>query len=430
MKKIFVLLTLLLFNFKTSFAIELKAALSSAYKNNTELNAERENIVVSIEDLKISKSDYLPSATITGTKSQEDTNKLTNQSGGDATITDVDPLTKSIKLEQTILDLGRGAEYRKKKIGLALSETKLIKKEQEILYKAIEAFTNLILSNEKLNINLRNLNLLERQVESDRIRLERGDITLSDLSQSESSYAGAQAQFIQAQNEVVTNRLNYENIIGKINDPSSLKKSLKAFVDIPSSLSEAIELSRKNNPDIKIAKFELEQAEKDIDIAKSDLSPTATLSLERTYTDDLSSTYDEREKDILKATVTWPFFAGGKNIAKLKKNKSLKTKKRLLLDNVTKANNTNVASSWSNLQSSESLLASVRAQVQAAEIANEGINAEYERGSRTTLDVIQSSTFLLNAQILLANSERNYLLAQYSLLKSIGLLNNNYLKIQ
>ena len=309
MKKIFVLLTLLLFNFKTSFAIELKAALSSAYKNNTELNAERENIVVSIEDLKISKSDYLPSATITGTKSQEDTNKLTNQSGGDATITDVDPLTKSIKLEQTILDLGRGAEYRKKKIGLALSETKLIKKEQEILYKAIEAFTNLILSNEKLNINLRNLNLLERQVESDRIRLERGDITLSDLSQSESSYAGAQAQFIQAQNEVVTNRLNYENIIGKINDPSSLKKSLKAFVDIPSSLSEAIELSRKNNPDIKIAKFELEQAEKDIDIAKSDLSPTATLSLERTYTDDLSSTYDEREKDILKATVTWPFFA-------------------------------------------------------------------------------------------------------------------------
>ena len=430
MKKIFVLLTLLLFNFKTSFAIELKAALSSAYKNNTELNAERENIVVSIEDLKISKSDYLPSATITGTKSQEDTNKLTNQSGGDATITDVDPLTKSIKLEQTILDLGRGAEYRKKKIGLALSETKLIKKEQEILYKAIEAFTNLILSNEKLNINLRNLNLLERQVESDRIRLERGDITLSDLSQSESSYAGAQAQFIQAQNEVVTNRLNYENIIGKINDPSSLKKSLKAFVDIPSGLSEAIELSRKNNPDIKIAKFELEQAEKDIDIAKSDLSPTATLSLERTYTDDLSSTYDEREKDILKATVTWPFFAGGKNIAKLKKNKSLKTKKRLLLDNVTKANNTNVASSWSNLQSSESLLASVRAQVQAAEIANEGINAEYERGSRTTLDVIQSSTFLLNAQILLANSERNYLLAQYSLLKSIGLLNNNYLKIQ
>ncbi len=430
MKKIFIIFIFLLFNFKISFAVELKDALSKAYKNNTELNAERENITVSREDLKISKSEYFPSATITGTKSQEDTNKLTNQTGGDATISDVDPLTKSIKLEQTLLDLGRGAEYKKKKIGLTLAETKLLKKEQDILYKAIEAFTNLILSNEKLNINLRNLNLLERQVETDRIRLERGEITLSDLSQSESSYAGAQAQFIQAQSEVVTNKLNYENIIGKINDPKLLNKSLKAFVTVPSSLSEAIELSKNNNPDIKIAKLELEQAEKDIDIAKSDLSPTAKLSLERTYTDDLSSTYDEREKDVLKATVTWPFFSGGKNIAALNKNKSLKTKKRLLLDNVTKANNTNVASSWSNLQSSESLLTSVRAQVQAAEIANEGINAEYERGSRTTLDVIQSSTFLLNAQILLANSERNYLLAQYSLLKSIGLLNSAYLKIQ
>ena len=430
MKKIFIIFIFLLFNFEISFAVELKDALSKAYKNNTELNAERENITVSREDLKISKSEYFPSATITGTKSQEDTNKLTNQTGGDATISDVDPLTKSIKLEQTLLDLGRGAEYKKKKIGLTLAETKLLKKEQDILYKAIEAFTNLILSNEKLIINLRNLNLLERQVETDRIRLERGEITLSDLSQSESSYAGAQAQFIQAQSEVVTNKLNYENIIGKINDPKLLNKSLKAFVTVPSSLSEAIELSKNNNPDIKIAKLELEQAEKDIDIAKSDLSPTAKLSLERTYTDDLSSTYDEREKDVLKATVTWPFFSGGKNIAALNKNKSLKTKKRLLLDNVTKANNTNIASSWSNLQSSESLLTSVRAQVQAAEIANEGINAEYERGSRTTLDVIQSSTFLLNAQILLANSERNYLLAQYNLLKSIGLLNSAYLKIQ
>ena len=275
MKKIFIIFIFLLFNFEISFAVELKDALSKAYKNNTELNAERENITVSREDLKISKSEYFPSATITGTKSQEDTNKLTNQTGGDATISDVDPLTKSIKLEQTLLDLGRGAEYKKKKIGLTLAETKLLKKEQDILYKAIEAFTNLILSNEKLNINLRNLNLLERQVETDRIRLERGEITLSDLSQSESSYAGAQAQFIQAQSEVVTNKLNYENIIGKINDPKLLNKSLKAFVTVPSSLSEAIELSKNNNPDIKIAKLELEQAEKDIDIAKSDLSRLA-----------------------------------------------------------------------------------------------------------------------------------------------------------
>ena len=424
------ILFLVIFIANQAFAITLVDALNQAYQNNTELNAERENINVSKEDLNITKGEYLPSASITGTKSQEDTNKLTNQSGGDASINDVDPLTTSIKLEQKLIDFGRSAEFKKKKIGLDLAEAKLLKTEQDILYKATEAFTGLIVANEMLKINGSNLKLLQRQVESDKVRLEIGKITVSDLAQSESSLAGAQAQFIQAENDVVTNKLNYENVIGKISDPNGLKKSLKAFVAIPESLSNAIELSQLNNPNIKIAKFELEQAEKDIQIARSDLSPTATLSLERSYSEDLSTTYDEREKDILKATVSWPFYSGGTKIAKVNKNRNLKIRKKLLLDNEIKTNNTNVASAWSNLLSSKSFLASVRLQVKAAENANEGISAEYERGSRTTLDVIQSNTLLLNAQISLANSERNYLLAQYNLLKSIGLLNSDYLKLK
>ena len=101
-----------------------------------------------------------------------------------------------------------------------------------------------------------------------------------------------------------------------------------------------------------------------------------------------------------------------------------------MLENSIKNNDTNVTSAWTNLQSAKSFLASVRSQVKAAEIANEGITAEYERGSRTTLDVIQSNTFLLNAQISLANSERELVLAQYNLIKSIGMLTSKHLKIQ
>ena len=91
---------------------------------------------------------------------------------------------------------------------------------------------------------------------------------------------------------------------------------------------------------------------------------------------------------------------------------------------------TKVGSAWSNLQSSKSFLNSVISQVRAAKIANEGIAAEYERGSRTTLDVIQSNSLLLSAQLSLVNSERNYLLAQYNLLKAVGLLNSQYLKLK
>ena len=430
MKNIIVILVLTFFFSAKAFAVTLYDALNETFRNNTELNAERENINASVEDINISKADYMPSVTLSGSKSYENTNTLKNQDGSGASISDTNPLTTSIKLEQTLIDKTRDVEYSKNIVGLELAKAKLLKKEQDILYSAIDAFTLLILSREKLSINRRNLNLLIKQVENDKVRLDRGQITTADLYQSESSLAGAQAQFIQSKSELMINKLNYENIIGKLSDPNKLKKSSESIVSVPNTLSKAIELSKNNNPDIKIAKLELNKSEKDLSISEADLNPTASLSLERSYTEDLSATYDEKEKDILKATISWPFYSGGKKRSKINKNSNLIYKKRLLLEIAIKNSDTAVGSAWSNLQSSESFLNSVISQVRAAKIANEGITAEYQRGSRTTLDVIQSNSFLLSAEISLANSQRNYLIAQYNLLKSIGLLNSKHLKLK
>ena len=430
MKKILILVSLTAFSFSNAIAVTLYDALNQTYQNNIQLNAERENIKASKEDINISKADYKPKLTLSGSKSIENTNKLTNQSGGDATISDVNPFTTSIKLEQTILDYGRGLTLEKNITALDLAKAKLIKKEQDILHSAIDAYSNLILTREKKDINRKNLNLLKRQVENDKIRLDRGQITITDLAQSESSFAGAQAQFTQSKSDLLIAKLTYENIIGKISDPNQLKKNSKSIVSIPNSLNEAINLSKKNNPDIRIAKFDLEQSKKDLEISKSDLKPTASLSLERSYADDISSTIDQREKDILKATVSWPFYSGGKTKSTINKKSNLNNRKRLLLDDAVRTNETNVASAWSSLESSRGFLNSVKAQVRAAQIANDGIAAEYERGSRTTLDVIQSNSLLLSAQISLASSEKNYLMAQYNLLKAVGLLNSQYLKLK
>ena len=430
MKKLLILVSLTAFSFSNAIAVTLYDALNQTYQNNIQLNAERENIKASEEDINISKADYKPTISLSGSKSIENTNKLTNQSGGDATINDADPFTTSIKLEQTLLDYGRDLTLEKNITALDLAKARLIKKEQDVLHSAIDAYTNLILAREKQDINRKNLNLLRRQVENDKIRRDCGQITNTDLAQSESSLAGAQAQFTQAKSDLLIAKLTYENIIGKIEDPNQLKKNSKSIVNIPNSLSDAINLSKQNNPDIKIAKFDLDQSEKDVAISQSDLKPSASLSLERSYSDDLSSTIDQREKDILKATVSWPFFTGGKTQSKINKQSNLTTRKRLLLDHAVRTNETNVASAWSSLESSKSFLNSVKVQVRAAQIANEGIAAEYERGSRTTLDVIQSNSLLLSAQLSQVNSERNYLMAQYNLLKAVGLLNSQYLKLK
>jgi outer membrane protein len=116
MIRIIFIFFLVTFYSKNVLAASLSEALLLAYRNNPELNAERENINVSKEDLKISKSEFLPSITISGTKSKESTKKLTNQSGGDASIADVNPLTQSLKIEQTIVDLGRSADLEKIKL--------------------------------------------------------------------------------------------------------------------------------------------------------------------------------------------------------------------------------------------------------------------------------------------------------------------------
>ena len=430
MKKIFIIIITSLLYFSNALAVTLLDALNLTYQNNIQLNAERENIKVSEENIKISEAAYKPSVTVSGSKSYENTNTLKNQNGGTATKNDVDPFTTSLKIEQTILDYGRDLTLEKNKVLLTLAKAQLIKKEQEVLHDAINAFTNLILSREKLNINSKNLNLLIRQVENDKIRRDRGQITNTDVAQSESSLAGAQAQFAKSKSDLLISKLNYENIIGKINDPNNLKKSSNAIVNIPKTLSEAINLSKQNNPDILIAKLDLEKSKKDIAISESDLKPTASVSIERSYTDDFSSTIAEREKDILKATVSWPFYSGGEKRYKISKNSNLTTRKRLLLDDVVRTNETNVATAWSSLESSKSFLNSVKVQLKSAQIANDGIAAEYERGSRTTLDVVQSNSLLLSAQLSLVNSERDYLMAQYNLLKSVGLLNSQYLKLK
>ena len=427
-----IIISIVIFFYSTNlFAVTLSDALIQAHKTNPELNAERENSDASKQDLNISKSEFLPSITLSGSKSSQETSKLTNQDGSNASISDVNPETKSVKIEQKIFQgLGGIADYKKSKIGLKIADATLLKVEQNTIFKAVEAFSGAIFANEKFTIYKRNLNLNERQVEMDQIRLERGQVSVADLAQSESSLAEAQAKFIQSKNDIITAKLNYENVIGPITDTFELQKDINIDLKIPSSLESAIRLSKKNSPSLIISKLEYEQSEKDVQIAQSDLAPSATLSFETKETNDLSTTYDQQDKETIEATITWPIFSGGKNYANLSKSKNLRNRKKLLYENAIKLNDTNVASAWSSLQSSKSVLEAIKLQVKAAEIANEGIIAEYESGQgRSTLDVIQSNSILLDAKVSLAESEREFLLSQFKLLQSVGILNANYLAL-
>ena len=275
-----------------------------------------------------------------------------------------------------------------------------------------------------------NVDLFERQVETDQNRLEKGEINLTDLAQSESSLAGARAELIAAQNDLVTSKANFDKIIGK-KPTENIQEVKEINLDLPKSLAAAYNISNSENPNLQIALLEFEQSKLDVVIAGSELSPTATLSYKIAEQDDISATIQDRTQQTVTATATWPLFAGGSNLFSLRKAQELRNQKELLLQDSKKTTETDVANAWSNYQSSKSVLDSIKSQVIAAEIASEGITLEYESGgNRTTLEVIQSRTILLNSRINLASSERNFFISQFNLLLAVGRLTAQQLNLK
>tara|TARA_B100000686_G_scaffold225579_1_gene232750 strand:- start:514 stop:1839 length:1326 start_codon:yes stop_codon:yes gene_type:complete len=417
--------TIFFIGFAESKAETLIDSLSSAYLNNPKLNAERASMRASKEEKREAVSEFLPKVTISGYESEIEN---TNPVGEDDT--NFRPSEQSILVEQKIFQgFGGVANLQKKKQKQKVSEFKLKKIEQEILLEAAKAHTKLLLNKKKVDINLMNIDLLERQVETDQNRLEKGEISLTDLAQSESSLAGARAQLIAAQNDLVTSRANFKKIIGK-NPTDNIKKIEKINLNLPESLALANKISISENPDLQIALMEFNEAKSDVVIAASKLSPSATISYKIAEQEDLSATVQDRTQQTVTATATWPLFAGGKNAFNYRKYQEIKNQKELLLEEREKTTETEVANAWSNYQSSKSVLDSIKAQVRAAEIANEGITLEYESGgSRTTLEVIQSRSILLNSRISLASAERNFLISQFNLLSSVGRLTAKQLNL-
>ena len=420
-----ILVVLLTLCINESKANTLFDSLNSAYLNNHKLNAERANMRASIEEKRETISEFLPSVTVSGYVSDQQNTKT---GGSDSNFK---PAEQSITVEQKIFQGGSGiANFAKKRHGQTLGEFKLKKVVQEILLDAAKVHTELLLNMKKVNINLMNIDLLERQVETDQNRLEKGEISLTDLAQSESSLAGAQAQLISAQSDLVTSKANFEKIIVK-KPTENIQEAKKTNLNLPESLAAAYSISESENPDLQIALLEYKQAKLDVVIAGSDLSPSATLKYKIAEQDDFSATVKDRTQQTVTATATWPLFSGGSNLFNLRKTQELRNQKELMYQDSKKATETNVVNAWSNYQSSKSVLDSIRSQVKAAEIANEGITLEYESGNRrSTLEVIQSRTILLNSRINLAISERNFLISQFNVLSAIGRLTAKQLNLK
>jgi outer membrane protein len=371
----------------------------------------------------ISRSEFLPSITLSGDQNSSTSTNRKNQNGVKLPDSNIDSENTTFTVEQKIFSGFKGLNtFKKSELETQKAKLYLKKTEQQTILDTASAYFDLIFKSKNENFNSSNVNLFERQVESDSARLQKGEITLTDLAQSESSLAGANANLIKAKTEFLTSKTSFERVTRET-APKTEKLNEKVTLILPDSLDDCLNLAKLNNVDLLISQLDYEIAVKDLNIERARLSPSASLNYSKSENKDFSATIDETDQETVKATITWPLIKGGENISSIKKSSFNKERSQLILQDTKNKIITETSNSWSRYQSSKSVLQARRSQLKAAEIANEGITLEYDSGNtRTTLEVIQSRSLLLDARIAFAKAERDFIISQFEISKQLGSL--------
>ena len=403
--------------------------LDSAYTNNPKLNSERKNLEAIKQNLNISRSEFLPSISLSSERSDTQNTSSTNQAGSSLPDTSRNRTTNTFSIDQKIFDGFQNINnFKKSKLESEKAKTNLKKVEQEIILESVYAFYDLLYKKKNKEFYNKNVSLFERQVESDGSRMQKGEITLTDLAQSESSLAEAKAKFISAKTELSNAEADFERIIRTV-PPKNISQKLNLKLNLPNNRNEVLKLSEQNHPKLLVAKLNYEISIRNFSIEKAKLSPSASINYSKVDNDDFSSTINKIEQEVVTGKVSWPIVKGGRNYASIKKSRFKKEQSKLIMQDTINDVKTNAINAWSVYESSEGILKATEAQLEAAEIANEGITLEYDSGStRTTLDVIQSRSLLLSARISNAKARRDFIISQFKLLSSVGNLSLNYIK--
>ena len=423
MKK-YLIIIFLLFSFSDLYAQEnLKFYIQKALENNLKLNAERKNFESSKQSKNISRSEFLPSITLSGDQSSVTSSNRVNQSGVSLSDTNLDTENKKISVDQKIFSGFKGLNtFKKSELETKKANLSLKKTEQQTILDTSSAYFDLIFKSKNRKFNLSNVDLFERQVDSDNARLQKGEITYTDLAQSESSLAGAKANLIKAGTELLSSKTNFERVTRE-KTPNINNLNEKMSLVLPNSLEEALQTANSNNVELLLSNLDYEISIRELNIERARLSPSASINYSKSENKDFSSTIDEIDEEKVTATITWPIIKGGENISSIKKASYNKQRYQLIFQDMKNKINTDISNAWSKYQSSKSVLDATRAQLKAAEIANEGITLEYDSGStRTTLELIQSRSLLLDSRIDFARSERDYIISQFELARRLGSL--------
>ncbi|MBN8535316.1 MAG: TolC family outer membrane protein [Rhizobiales bacterium] len=404
----------------SGLAQSLDAALSSAYRANPDLNATRAALRATDEGVPTATSGYRPR--VTGTADYGYSSTDTRTPPGRQTTTDLNPAGFGLSVSQTIYNGGRvGNSVRAAESQVLGARETLRNSEQNTLLDAVTAYMNVLRDTALFNLRQNNVTVLAEQVRQTKDRFSVGEVTRTDVAQAEARLAGSRSDLALAQSNLRGSVARFKQVIGI--DPKKLNPVQPVAAGrLPKTQGDAVNRALRDHPAIAAALHGVDAQQLQVKVVEGELLPTVSLtgSLARRY--DAVVQNDRRNSASVVGQVSIPLYDGGSAYARTRAAKETLGERRMQVDSARDRVVAAVISSWALMEATKFQIEGAAAQVQAAEIALNGVREEYKVGQRTTLDVLNAQQELLNARVAQVTAQRDRVVASYSVLSATGQL--------
>ena len=423
----------------------LQEAIGLAYRTNPSLQAQRANQRALDESVVQARAGLRPSvsASVGANYSRTESDRITTPGQvlsidtdgdgvADATATlpgsttggsvETDSATASISLSQNLWTAGRTARaIDTAEAQIRAGRENLRAVEQQVMIGVIQAYADVVRDMEILRIRQENLTVLRRQLDESNARFEVGEITRTDVAQSEARLAQSEADLATAQAQLSVSRAAYAAVVGQ--SPADMEV-MPALPGLPADFDTALDIALVENPNVRAAAYNLTAAEANVAAARSEYLPSARLQASYGGTSNEFSSFalDDRTSFTAGATVSVPLFTGGLNRSRVAQALERANAAQINVEGERRTVLQNVSAAYAQALAAESTLRANEEAVRAATVAAEGVRAEAQVGLRTTLDILNQELELRSAQVARASSLRNQYVAQAQLLAAMGRL--------
>ncbi|MDB5639601.1 MAG: channel protein TolC [Bradyrhizobium sp.] len=410
-----------------ALADTIEAALVRAYQNNPQLNAQRAQVRSTDENVPQALSGYRPKVAVTASVGYQYTDVNTTAGGSPTSIVRSEthganaPRSVGATVTQTLFNGQQTANRtRAAESQVSGSREALRVLEQSVLLSAATIYMDYLRDAAIVEVQRSNVRVLEQTLKQTRDRFNVGEVTRTDVAQSEAQLAAGKTQLLTAESNLVTTRANFRRIIG--NEPEGLAPGSPVDRFSPGTLPAAVDLSLIENPNVTAAMFGIDVNYLQVKINEGALLPTVSLqgSVQQSY--EQTQTIFRSFGASAVAQLSIPVYQGGAEYSLIRQSKENLAQQRLNLETTRDATRANVVTAWGQLVAGKAQVASAQAQVTASEIALNGVREEAKAGQRTTLDVLNAQQALVNARVALVTAQHDRVVASYAVLNSVGRL--------